>query len=172
MKRLLALTLVLAMIPAVANAWQVDQDFRSWTDVSGEHTVKAKLIEYDTTTKMVTLEKEDGEWLEVRYDQLQIADRRFLSRHAARQQRAAKSKHPAPENDDPFVQFDKTGDKPERKRSSTRRSAANQDVRRLYDIDWHQTPESAQVAATGSEKPGDDKPIIWFRVLGDLSGFM
>ena len=42
----------------------------------------------------------------------------------------------------------------------------------IAGVDWIQTREDASRAAFGGESVKDDKPIMCFRALGDLSGFM
>ncbi len=45
-------------------------------------------------------------------------------------------------------------------------------VQNVSGIDWIQTREGASRAALGRESVNDDKPIMCFRALGDLNGFM
>lgn len=45
-------------------------------------------------------------------------------------------------------------------------------VQNIAGIDWIQTREGASLAALGRESVNDDKPIMCFRALGDLNGFM
>lgn len=44
--------------------------------------------------------------------------------------------------------------------------------KRIGGIDWIPTREDASHAAFGGKSVKDDKPIMCFRALGDLSGFM
>lgn len=45
-------------------------------------------------------------------------------------------------------------------------------IDRLYGIDWYANLPDALLAAAGDESPEDDKPVMCFRALGDLTGFM
>lgn len=44
--------------------------------------------------------------------------------------------------------------------------------KKIAGIEWTQTREVASRAAFGGKSVNDDKPIMCFRALGDLSGFM
>lgn len=39
-------------------------------------------------------------------------------------------------------------------------------------VSWQTTPEGASSAAAGTRRTSDDKPIVWFRHVGELSGPM
>ncbi len=43
---------------------------------------------------------------------------------------------------------------------------------RIAGLDWYDDPDDARKLARGGAGPADDKPILCFRVLGDLEGFM
>ena len=43
---------------------------------------------------------------------------------------------------------------------------------KVAGIDWHQSFRSASQEARGKNVPTDDQPILCFRVLGKLNGFM
>lgn len=45
-------------------------------------------------------------------------------------------------------------------------------VKKIAGIDWIQTREDASRAALGRSSADDDKPIMCFRALGDLNGYM
>ncbi len=57
---------------------------------------------------------------------------------------------------------------------ATSPAAANKRLpsKNIAGIDWIQTREDASRAAFGGKSVKDDKPIMCFRALGDLSGFM
>lgn len=42
----------------------------------------------------------------------------------------------------------------------------------IKGVTWFTSFKDAKAAAAGSEKPSDDKPIMCFRALGELTGFM
>jgi len=43
---------------------------------------------------------------------------------------------------------------------------------RIAGLDWYEDLKDARLLARGRPDPADDKPILCFRVLGDLEGFM
>ena len=43
---------------------------------------------------------------------------------------------------------------------------------KLYGITWQPEVEDALTLATGETTPSDDRPVMWFRVLGELDGGM
>ena len=48
----------------------------------------------------------------------------------------------------------------------------NQQPLRIAGLDWYEDLKDAQLIADGRNGPADDKPIMCFRVLGDMEGFM
>ncbi|MBL8892739.1 MAG: hypothetical protein JNL67_22370 [Planctomycetaceae bacterium] len=68
----LGLLLVLSCINASAQS----DDFRVWTDSTGQHQVNAKLVE--RSEKEITLEKADGSKVTLPLDKLSEVDRQFL----------------------------------------------------------------------------------------------
>ena len=52
-------------------------DYRSWADASGKNKIKAKFVKLDET--VVTLEKEDGEEIEIELKKLSSADQKFVA---------------------------------------------------------------------------------------------
>ena len=71
-------------------------DFRSWADASGKNKIKAKFVKLEETT--VTLEKEDGEEVEIELKKLSAADQKFVAE-------AVKESEESPfksKGDDPF----------------------------------------------------------------------
>lgn len=55
---------------------------------------------------------------------------------------------------------------------SKKSSASPERVVSIRGINWFRDLSDASRAAAGGETPDDDRPIMCFRVLGDLSGFM
>ena len=43
---------------------------------------------------------------------------------------------------------------------------------KLYGIGWQSKIEDALTLAAGETTPSDDRPVMWFRVLGELDGGM
>ena len=122
------------------------EPLRKWADKSGEHEVEAKLVSISSDGKTVSIELRDQQTVDVPIERLSSDDRRYLLRHKRLQ-----SKRLTPDR--------------RRQELPQRRTV------KLYGINWHQTLESA-LAAGQASKVGTDKPIMCFRVLGDLAGFM
>ena len=124
---------------------------REWTDKSGAHSLEAVLVGYQDGT--VRLRKQDGSQISVGLDQLSTADQGFVRRE---RRRSMASRH--------------------RQRSVARPVANPSPVanpnraasRRMVGIDWCDSSEAAISVAQAT----NDKPVMWFRVLGDLDGFM
>ncbi len=71
-------------------------DFRSWADSSGKNKIKAKFVKLDET--VVTLEKEDGEEVEIELKKLSTADQKFV----AEAMKASEDNPFKSKGDDPF----------------------------------------------------------------------
>ncbi len=161
MKRLswiVAIGMLLAA-PAATSAWQEQANLRTWNLPDTGKSLEAELVSYDAESGEVTLRGEDGGLIQMQATELHISDRRYLNRQMARKDRPQRRRA---SSSDPI----------DRALAGGGNNTADPSVQHLYGIDWHRTPQSAQAAATGSQRDADDKPIIWFRVLGDLSGFM
>ena len=52
-------------------------EFRSWADAAGKNKIKAKFVKLDET--LVTLEKEDGEEVEIELKKLSSADQKYIA---------------------------------------------------------------------------------------------
>ena len=88
-----------------ATGWTKD-DFRSWSDASGKNKIKAKFVKLDDAT--VTLEKEDGEEVEIELKKLSTADQKFVA-EAVKEMADSPFK---PKGDDPFKSKSKSKTKP------------------------------------------------------------
>jgi hypothetical protein len=133
-------------LAVLATYSQADEPMRRWTDKSGEYEVEAKLVSISSDGNTVSIELPDRQSVDVPIERLSSDDRRYLLRYKRLQSK---------------------------RMASDRRRQELQQHRtvNLYGINWHQTLESAMAAGQPS-KVGTDKPIMCFRVLGDLAGFM
>ncbi len=52
--------------------------------------------------------------------------------------------------------------------SATAGETGPSEVKQRYGVAWHDSLQSALSTA----ETGDPRPVMWFRVLGDLDGFM
>ena len=141
--RSIVLPLGLAVLTTYSSA---DEPLRKWTDKSGEYEVEAKLVSISSDGNTVSIELRDHQFVDVPIERLSSDDRRYLLRHKRLQSRRVAA---------------------DRRRQQLPQSRTV----KLYGIDWHQTLESA-LAAGQPSRVGTDKPIMCFRVLGDLAGFM
>lgn len=130
---------------------------RTWTDRTGVYTIDASLVDCQDGT--ARLQRTDGMEISVELKLLHATDRSYVRdemRQRTRAQRLAKSQAT------PVTRVS-------RDVGTASSIDSDSDSERLYGIDWYPTTESAlTVASSGS----DAKPVYWFRVLGDLNGFM
>lgn len=183
MKRFLFLLMASCTLPllfsvaAEAQLYEFKQaNSRDWADSSGQSEFRARLVSCDRKAGNVVLKTHDETPVEVSIRDLSINDRRYLDRQCKIVDRAAKRVATANRK------VVKEITKPVRVSDSpltlnTKRAAdvhaTTEGVQRLYEIDWHQDAAVAAMAARDSaEDVTNDKPIVWFRVLGDLSGYM
>ena len=146
----------LAAMPSCAVADETAEDYRTWSDDSGEHQVEAALVDY--VQGKVRLSKKDGGEVTIAYRRLSDVDRQYV-RDVISRRKEAETPTVSPFN--PSTPSPSTVDDMAVERSVPR----EQKTKELYGIQWVDSLDRA-VEATGL------KPIVWFRVLGDLEGFM
>ncbi|MFK8112346.1 MAG: SHD1 domain-containing protein [Rubripirellula sp.] len=120
---------------------------RTWKDDSGTFEVEATLV--GVVDGSATMELADGTKVDVPLDRLSGSDRRYIAREA-------------------------------RKSSPVRSTTAGnnfgdnkvRDTEQRYGIRWHRTLDGAVSEAGFASRPSSERPIMCFRVLGDLDGFM
>jgi hypothetical protein len=128
------------------------EPIRQWTDDTGTFQVKATLAEISESGETVKLRLEDGKFATVPLDRLSESDRRYVTSRSRRKNSASAT----PASDQPSA-------------ISKHKTAP---TTRLFGIDWHPSVDQAREAARGTSSPSDDRPVMCFRVLGDLNGFM
>ncbi len=171
--RLLASIVVVCMTIDLANAQDSDLQSRTWKSKNGKHSIEAVLSDYDRLTKTVLLEDNNGEPIEVPIDQLSSADRRFVAREMRQRAKSTDLSDRSPASN-PFAQKTNNDSEVEatvKQKPEIRRRRVG-DSKNLYGIRWQAGVEDAMLVATGKETNRDDRPIMWFRVLGDLEGYM
>lgn len=150
------LLFLLAIIPmfwlSSPSAWSQENNVRKWTSHDGSESIEASLESFDKKTKVVLLRDQNGEEIAVKISLLSRADRRFVAK-------ASKKK--------PSV-FTKTKREPLDKVKTIKRSKESEVVER-YGINWTVGLEDALASASSSEQR---RPVMLFRVLGDLGGYM
>ena len=132
-----------------------ENGLRQWTSRDGTETAFARLSEYDSATRVVTLVDQSGALRDVKLERLALADQRFVQRFERNQ-------------DQPDGRI---GDSMVRKTSNSRPANRKRPTVDLYGIQWQRDFETAMATADGRAE-SDRQPIMWFRVLGDLDGFM
>ena len=132
------------------------EDYRIWADDSGEHQIEAALVDY--VRGKVRLSKRDGVEVTIAYRRLSEIDRQYV-REVISQRKEADAPTVSPFKPSTLPPAT-VGDM-----AVERSVPSEQKPKELYGIQWVNSLDKA-VEAKGS------KPIVWFRVLGDLEGFM
>ena len=144
-----------------ASPLTAEEPYRLWTSEDGNYQVMAKLTDYDKKIDLLTLTKQDGDSLLVAIDKISASDQRYLrSFQSSRSQRVLA---------DPLPQNEAT---PTKKTKQRNKKAKQPNFKTLYGIDWIPDMKTALSHATGKPTTNDDRPVMWFRVLGDLKGLM
>ena len=141
------------LIGATTFAQDDDRKVRRWTDLQSGQSVRAFLAEVDNG--IVTLQTRDGRTFEIDHNRLSNSDRRYIRNQLDDRELAAALQPETAAGD--RVQFARP----------TGNSRDNSSEPGYKSIDW--TPMEEALASSDNE---DDKPVFWFRVLGDLDGFM
>ena len=132
------------------------QQFRTWEDESGKYQVEAKFKSYERG--QVALLKANGEERKIDYRRLSEKDRKYV-RDVVNQ---SKPKTPPPaKTTEPADASRPDADRAEAREANVAELKPNQ----RYGIDLYGTPQEVL-------KSNPDQPLIWFRILGDIDGFM
>ncbi|MDP1564044.1 MAG: hypothetical protein Q8M16_21895 [Pirellulaceae bacterium] len=130
-------------------------DFLKFKLIRNGQPLEARVVQYDFVEQNVTLVSREGQELVVSISELGTPDKRLIVKALERQlfQKPSRTpeKNPAP-ND----------------------LAANRMPGGVVGepLVWHAKFKLAAEQARGGEAVDDDRPIVWFRVLGDLRGLM
>ncbi len=154
---------------------------RTWRDRSGKHSIEAELISCDNS--LVQLKKTDGTTISISLKQLSNADKWYIRKEMkSRKALNSTTKNSTAKTLSPQRTIETQPEKVQPKnvqaakdRKLDLRQVKRQVVtKRLFGVDWHQSPESFQAASklAASKLNESAKPVMWFRVLGDLEGFM
>ena len=142
-------------------AFQVEvfsqEQTRTWVSRIGNESVEASFQSFDPKNKIVSLQLQDGETLQVNLKQLSRADQRHV---VSLFRNNAKSQQP--------TVIDRQDTK--KQRFATRHTNPND--RNAFGIRWTPGIQSALQRAAGANTDQDDRPVMCLRVLGDLAGFM
>lgn len=125
-----------------------DPPIRTWNDATGNYSVEASFVAVESGD--VRMLKNDGTNILVPFKLLSSSDQNYVrSRLRARQ--AELRRKPLPVAD-----------------LATRKGeTSHPEAESLYGLNWYPTKSVSSVA-----QGKDPKPVMWFRVLGALDGFM
>jgi len=147
---------------------------RHWRDRSGAFGVDGVMVSYHA--RRVLLRDSNGKWINVPIDQLCEADQRYVVAKLRAQRRKNVRAKPAGTERTARVRVvsEKTdrathADSPEPERAEIQPPEALPSeavFEHLFGIDWYRANVAFDIAAELH------KPVMWFRVLGDLNGFM
>jgi hypothetical protein len=137
-----------------------DNETRCWRDTSGEYEFNAALIRYHN--RQVTLRAEDGKTIDVPLDNLSTPDRVYL----ARQRRLARKRSSIRGDELPDRRDLASLNNPADAAAPVTKQNRGGPPEQLFGVDWYSMDTAQEIAQS------ENKPVMWFRVLGDLSGFM
>ncbi len=184
---ILSLAVIFVMAPAALSAQELrSYEPRRWQDSQKNYAVEARLLEYDRPNRMVILQRTDDAIIQVPIDKLRYVDKRYVLRNEVESREVESREVESKEVESGEVEKDLTDQGASAEEQQTGGLLENEIVDRaadlkrrdidlveLYGVNWVRDFDDASTLAGGSTKStDDDKPIIWFRVLGDLEGFM
>ena len=160
---------VLALSAAAVVADDHDS-LRSWHSRDGQ-SIEASLVSFRDDHHVATLKQPDGTVIEVPLKSLSREDQRYIKTWL-RQQRNTDSEPKTNAGHDDSKAADSQSKNNTRWAAQGKSIRASEKTRKLYGISWHKSGEPALASSKGDASTQDDRPIMWFRVLGDLEGFM
>lgn len=140
-----------------------DTNPREWADSSTQNRLTARLLSRYTKANKVLLECTDGTTVEVLLSDLPISDRKYIARQTSKVKRAAHRLQRQRQQNDEDLWVDASQNIP----PSAKPNENLGNAQRVSVLDWLSTPQKARAVAKA-----EDLPIIWFRVLGDIDGYM
>lgn len=141
-------------------------NMRVWKDRSGRHSLEAELVGYENS--IVELKKEDGTTISIPLKELSNSDKWYVRKEIkSRRSPATGTVQPVKKREAP----EKTEPTPRTRLTQKELKDLGRQIKtkRLFGLEWHENPESF---AAASKLSRSEKPVMWFRVLGDLEGFM
>ncbi len=142
------------LIALHANA---QQPMRQWSNQDRSQTIEARFQSYDPKSRKLTLQLSNGDAITVDLMQLSPGDRRHVVK-------LNRDQVESPRN----VENEDAKSSPEHSAKPDPSITEHQ----AFGIHWTPGLEAALQKATGNESSRDERPVMWLRVLGDLSGFM
>jgi hypothetical protein len=146
---------------------QAQESERVWTSSNGRKSVTGSLLDFEARKRTATLRLNNGETLVISAKNLSRKDQHYLRDFLKKR---CENSTPADLKQDERVAAKelKRGIGPHQPTSEGSKARESN----MYGIRWVTDIPAALRLAQGNESPTDDRPVMWFRVLGDLSGFM
>lgn len=117
--------------------------------------LEARVVRYDLDDQIVTLTNRDGQEIQIEVAELNPVDKRTVVKAVERQL------------------FQKLKEKANDNRAAGNEAEAEVPKNNNREpVAWNSNLKQATAKAMGTESTEDDRPIVWFRVLGDLRGLM
>lgn len=148
--------LVMASAMSMAVAIASADDYLKFKRKQDGQPLEARVVAYDFADQQVTLVARDGAEQKVAISELSDSDKRLIVKALERQLFQRSKRDPGG-----------NATTAEGTAAIPRRGQAAAD-----SVHWHADLNQALEIARGGESDGDDRPLIWFRVLGDLRGLM
>jgi len=171
MIRSTTLLFLLAIIPGTwligPPAFSQDKALRQWWSHDGNESIQASLESFDKKTRLVSLKDRQGEIIEVKISLLSRADRRFVARSRKTEPSVVKVSDDIDDANEKVEPKRETVKRKEKKPANVVSQPAN--VVSRYGINWTEGVEKALASANSKEQR---RPVMLFRVLGDLDSFM
>ncbi len=155
-------SLLLCVSMVVPGAVACGQELEQFRLKTGEEPIQAKPLSWDFQAGVLKVELANGTTRDVATNELHPADIRLVERLLSKQLLAGRKGESITGSD-----FRKPGSV-----ANIGTSAANGQADRVHGVRWFDNESQARKIATGKDGSQDDKPLVWFRVLGDMTGFM
>jgi len=160
---LFLVAIVSATMSSGPRAVAQDNELRKWWSYDGVESIQASLESYDKKTKLVSLKTAQDKTIQVKISLLSRADRRFVTNASKKKPSVFKVLN----DEDSSKESLEPG-----QRATNKKRAANKKqtgVTKQYGINWTVGVENALTSAMSNERR---RPVMLFRVLGELDGFM
>ncbi len=167
------LVFVISIAVSLSSTIHAEDDYLKLKMKNRGQALEAKVVRYDFNSLSFDLVDRSGTELTIEISEFADSDKRILVRALEKQlfSKAASKKAAEKKSD---------------KEASTNDSLENQDVNpgrnksktaspkalTASGVRWHEKFDDAASEATEKSPTGGERPVLWFRVLGDLKGFM
>ncbi len=157
-----------AFLASTCAANAQDQEIRTWWSHDGSESIVASLDGFDKKSKIVTLKDENDEEVTVKITLLSRSDRSYVAKAVRRNSKLSK-KNSVFKKSDVESTTERNVDEDRKSNNRSKRKSNPSSIFKRYGINWTKGIDNA-LAQAGEE--GNRKPVMCFRVLGDLNGLM